>query len=209
MSDPDAPVLHLIVGVNGAGKTTFYYRQLKPYLAERFADLPFVNADEIQRARGLTSDPRDAYEAARMAAERRAELLSERRSFVAETVFSHASKVDLIREAQKPGFRVFLYHLHVRTPELAVKRVETRVLQGGHDVPPHKIAQRLPRTLQHVRDAVAIVDRCYVYDNSLLGGRRSLVMSIRKGQRPVTYGPLPAWAMELYEDQLRDTGRKD
>jgi predicted ABC-type ATPase len=154
VSDPDTPVLHLIVGVNGAGKTTFYYRQLRPYLAEKFTELPFVNADEIQRARGLTSDPRDAYEAARMAA-------------------------------------------------------ETRVLQGGHDVPPHKIAERFPRTLQHVREAVAIVDRCYVYDNSLLGGRRSLVMSIRKGQRPFTRGPLPAWVTELYEDQLRDTGRKD
>lgn len=36
-----------------------------------------------------TSDPRDAYKAARLAAKRRVELLQERRSFVAETVFSH------------------------------------------------------------------------------------------------------------------------
>ena len=209
MSDPETPVLHLIVGVNGAGKTTFYYRQLKPYLAERFTELPFVNADEIQRARGLTLDPRDAYEAARIAAERRAELLSERKSFVAETVFSHPSKVGLIREAQKLGFRVFLYHLHVRTPELAIKRVETRVLQGGHEVPPHKIAERFPRTLRHVREAVALVDRCYVYDNSRLDGRRSLVMSIRKGQQPITQGSVPAWARELYNDWLRGPARKD
>ena len=151
MSDPDTPVLHLIVGVNGAGKTTFYYRQLRPYLAERFGELPFVNADEIQRTRGLTLDPRDAYQAARFAAERRAELIEKRRSFVAETVFSHPSKIELIKEAHNHGFRVFLYHLHVRTPELAIKRVETRVLLGGHDVPPHKIAERFPRTLKHVR----------------------------------------------------------
>lgn len=209
MSDPDTPVLHLIVGVNGAGKTTFYYRQLQPYLVKRFTELPFVNADEIQRARGLTSDPRDAYEAARIAAERRAELLRERSSFVAETVFSHPSKIDLIREARARGFRVFLYHLHVRTPELAIKRVETRVLQGGHDVPSHKIAERFPRTLKHVREAVALVDRCYVYDNSRLDGRRSLVMSIRKGQRPVTRGVIPAWARKLYEEQLGDLTRKD
>ncbi|MGB5374629.1 MAG: zeta toxin family protein [Polyangiales bacterium] len=209
MSDPDTPVLHLIVGVNGAGKTTFYYRQLKPYLERRFAELPFVNADEIQRTPGLTADPQDAYQAARMAAERRAELLEQRRSFVAETVFSHPSKIDLIREAQARGFRVFLYHLHVRTPELAVKRVETRVLQGGHDVPPHKVAERFPRTLLHVREAVGLVDRCYVYDNSLLGGRQSLVMSIRKGQQPLTYGPLPVWATDLYEHQLRDPRGKD
>ena len=146
---------HLIVGVNGARKTTFYYCQLKPYLERSFAELPFVNANEIQRTRGLTVDPQDAYQAAQMAAKRRAELLEQRRSFVAETVFSHPSKVDLIREAKNLGFRVFLYHLHVRTPELAVKRVEARVLQGGHDVPPHKVAERFPRTLTHVREAVA------------------------------------------------------
>lgn len=208
MSNPDTPVLHLIVGVNGGGKTTFYYRQLKPYLERRFAELPFVNADEIQRTRGLTVDPRDAYQAARMAAERRAELLEQRRSFVAETVFSHPSKIDLIREAQARGFRVFLYHLHVRTPELAVKRVETRVLQGGHDVPPHKVAERFPRTLTHVREAVGLVDRCYVYDNSGVDNRRSLVMSIRKGRLREIHGPIPTWARELYEDQLRDPRRK-
>jgi predicted ABC-type ATPase len=209
VSNTAEPVLHLIVGVNGAGKTTFYYRQLKPYLERGLPELPFVNADEIQRTRGLTSDPRDAYQAARFAAERRAELLQQRRSFVAETVFSHPSKVELIKEAQKRGFRVFLYHLHVRTPELAVKRVESRVLQGGHDVPPHKIAERFPRTLKHVRQAVPLVDRCYVYDNSRLDGRRSLVMRIRKGQPPITHGPVPAWARELYQDWLRDPAQRD
>lgn len=145
----------MIVGVNGAGKTTFYYRQLRPYLERRFAELPFVNADEIQRTRGLTTDPQDACRAARMADERRAELLKQRRSFVAETVFSHPSKLDLIREAQKLGFQVFLYHLHVRTPKLAVMRVETRVLQGGRYVLPNHVAERFPRTLKYVREAVA------------------------------------------------------
>jgi hypothetical protein len=60
-----------------------------------------------------------------------------------------------------------------------------------------------------VREATALVDRCYVYDNSLLGGRRSLVMSIKKGRRPVTHGPVPTWARELYEAQLRDPAPKD
>nr|WP_298414389.1 hypothetical protein [uncultured Halomonas sp.] len=38
------PILHLLVGIiNGAGKTTFYYSQIKPR-----ARVAFVNADEIQ-----------------------------------------------------------------------------------------------------------------------------------------------------------------
>jgi hypothetical protein len=38
-----------------------------------------------------------------------------------------------------------------------------------------------------VREAVATVERCYVYDNALLGGTQSLVMRIRKGQSPVAH----------------------
>ena len=144
-----------------------------------------------------------------MAAKKRAELIEQRTSFVTETVFSHPSKIELIREAQERGFRVFLYHLHVRSPELAVKRVETRVLQGGHEVPLQKIRERFPRTLRHVREAVPLVDRCYVYDNSRLEQRRSLVMSIKKGQRPVIYRPVPEWAAELYVDRLRDPDGED
>ena len=63
MSDDPKPVLHLIVGINGAGKTTFFYRQLKPYLDRRFGGLPFVNADELQRARGEASDPQLSHSA--------------------------------------------------------------------------------------------------------------------------------------------------
>nr|WP_298376099.1 hypothetical protein [uncultured Halomonas sp.] len=40
------PILHLLVGINGAGKTTFYYSQIKPR-----ARVAFVNADEIQKMR--------------------------------------------------------------------------------------------------------------------------------------------------------------
>jgi predicted ABC-type ATPase len=84
-----------MVDVNDAGKIMFSDCQLKAYLEWRFAELPFVNADEIQRTRGLTTDPQDAYQAARMAAKRRAELLKQQGGFVAEIVFSHPSEIGL------------------------------------------------------------------------------------------------------------------
>ena len=63
--------------------------------------------------------------------------------------------------------------------------------------------------MTRVREAAGLVDRCYVYDNSRPDGSRSLVMSIRKGQRPVEHCLIPAWAREIYQDWLRDSTRKD
>ena len=55
------------------------------------------------------TDPEQRSEQARQWADaRRAALLQAGQSFVSETVFSHASKLALIQEAQRAGFFVLL-----------------------------------------------------------------------------------------------------
>ncbi len=154
------PVLHLVAGPNGAGKTTFYERVLGP--ATR---LPFVNADQIARERWPADPARHAYDAAKLAAARRHELILERHSFVAETVFSHASKIDLIREAKSAGYLVYL-HVILIPEDLAVARVELRRELGGHDVPEEKIRSRFRRLWGLVRQALGLVDGAELLDNS-------------------------------------------
>jgi predicted ABC-type ATPase len=61
--------------------------------------------------------------------ERRAESFQRRqRTSFEKRFFIRRSKIDRIREAQEHGFRVFLHYLDVRTPELAIRRVEMRIL---------------------------------------------------------------------------------
>ena len=154
------PVLHVIVGPNGAGKTTFYERTLGP--ATR---LPFVNADLIARQRWPDDPAAHAYEAAELAAARRRTFVEERRSFATETVFSHPSKLELLREAREAGFRVYL-HVILVPEELAVRRVGVRVETGGHDVPVEKIRGRFSRLWQLVRLAIPVAHEAEVLDNS-------------------------------------------
>lgn len=186
-----SPVLHLIVGINGAGKTTFYYEWLKPYLEARNIAAPFVNADEIQRDEGLGDEPESSYEAARLAAARRNSLIDARHTFATETVFSHPSKLELIDRAKEAGFRVFLYVLYLADPDLAVQRVRTRTAEGGHAVPEHKILARYARSLSNATEAATRVDRVLVYDTSTNDGRARLVISWRRGEDVVAYGPIP------------------
>src|SRR6516225_7729902 len=157
--------LDLVVGPNGAGKSTFVELTLAPLLPGSV----FVNADEIARQRWPDDPASHAYDAARVAADTRAKLIELGRSFIAETVFSHPSKLDLIRIARGGGFTVVLHVLLV-PEDLAVERVKHRVRAGGHDVPETKIRERYQRLWALVADAIALSDSASVYDNSRLRG---------------------------------------
>lgn len=151
----------MVVGPNGSGKTTF----VNEFLALELPGYAYVNADEIAKARWPGDSDTHAYEAARVAAETRAYLIAGGRSFIAETVFSHPSKLDLLRSAQEAGYQLVL-HVMLVPEELAVRRVEYRVRAGGHDVPEHKIRERYQRLWLLVAQAVSLADRAVLYDNS-------------------------------------------
>ena len=160
--------LDLVVGSNGAGKTTFARKIVLPSLPP---GTPFVNVDEIAAQRWPEDPEGRSYEAAQIAARTRTSLIDTSRPFVAETVFSHPSKLDLIHHAHRHGYVVALHVLLV-TEELAVRRVEYRVAAGGHTVPEDKIRQRYRRLWPLVVQAMEASDTANVYDNSRHGGPR-------------------------------------
>lgn len=127
--------------------------------------LEFVNADLIAAQRWPDDAAARSYDAAVVAAARRSELIEARSSFITETVFSHASKLDLIHAAVDTGYLVTLHVVMV--PEaLAVARVANRVDVGGHAVPENKVRERYARLWPLVASAIGVVDAATVYDNS-------------------------------------------
>lgn len=86
--------------------------------------------------------------------------------FTFETVMSHPSKLDFIKSAKEQGFRIYLYFVALNDPEMNKGRVETRVLQGGHDVPADKIVERYERTMNLLLDVIRLSDRAFLFDNS-------------------------------------------
>lgn len=179
--------LDLVVGSNGAGKSTFIELTLAPLLPGS----PVVNADEIAKHRWPDSPLEHAYDAARIAAETRAKLIELGESFIAETVFSHPSKLDLIAAAQATGYTVVL-HVVLVPEELAVQRVRHRVRAGGHQVPEDKIRQRYQRLWDLVAIAAAHADTTTCYDNSARRGPR-IVARLHAGFALGT-PTWPAWA---------------
>ncbi|WP_298551929.1 hypothetical protein [uncultured Parabacteroides sp.] len=96
----------------------------------------------------------------------RQSLLCSCDKFTFETVMSHPSKLDFIKSAKEQGFRIYLYFVALNDPEMNKGRVETRVLQGGHDVPADKIVERYERTMNLLLDVIRLSDRAFLFDNS-------------------------------------------
>lgn len=178
--------LDLVVGPNGAGKSTFVEFSLAPLLPGSV----FVNADEIAHEQWPDDPASHAYDAAQIAADIRVELIRLGTSFIAETVFSHPSKLDLIAAAHDAAYVVVL-HVLLIPEDLAVERVKHRVAAGGHDVPETKIRGRHRRLWAIVADAIALCDTATVYDNSRLAGPR--IVAQLSGGEMVGAPAWPAW----------------
>jgi predicted ABC-type ATPase len=178
--------LDLVIGSNGAGKSTF----VELTLARLLPGSVFVNADEIARQRWPDTAEEHSYEAARIAADTRARLIELRRSFIAETVFSHPSKLELIDDARAAGYTVVL-HVLLIPEDLAVERVRYRVAAGGHQVPADKIRQRYRRLWPLAAAAIVRCDSATVYDNSASKGPR-IVAQFAAGYL-VGAAAWPAW----------------
>jgi predicted ABC-type ATPase len=185
---PDGPLLLVLAGSNGSGKTTFYEQWLSGLR------LPFVNADAIGRQFGLTAASQ-AYDAARLADQQRRELLALGVSFCMETVFSDAAnqKLDFLREAQSAGYTVVLIFIGLDSVELSSARVAERVAAGGHDVPDEKLKARFERTLRNLRAGLRFVDLAILLDNNSAEAPFRHVATWESGRRTFAVSPPPAW----------------
>lgn len=193
-----SPDLFLLAGPNGAGKSTFHEQVLVA------TGLDFINADRIAAQRWPGQEVERAYEAAAEAAALRDRYITNRRSFITETVFSHPSKVELVAEAVEAGYRVHLRVLIVPV-DLSVARVSQRVLEGGHDVPEDKIRQRHERLWQHVVGAINLAYDTRVYDSSGQTGQDFVEVARYRYGTLLGKASWPDWV----PDELTSTGQAD
>jgi predicted ABC-type ATPase len=125
-------------------------------------------------------------------------------SFIAETVFSHPSKLELLDTAQSRGYTVVV-HTVLIPEELAVARVRHRVAAGGHSVPEAKIRERYHRLWALVAAAAARADSATFYDNSGIRGPR--IVAQMAGGFVVGSPAWPQWTPEALTKRWPATPR--
>jgi predicted ABC-type ATPase len=178
------PIIVAIAGPNGAGKSTFFEAHVAP------AGLRFLNADDLARDLSL-----DAATAAELANRLRKELVEQSESFVFETVLSDpiGDKVDFLSKAAAHGYSVVMVFIGVDDAAISEQRVAMRVAQGGHGVPPEKLASRFPRTMKNLARAIRKLPRVLVFDNSDLAEPFRKVAEFERGKAILLNEPLPRW----------------
>ena len=108
-----------------------------------------------------------AIQAGRLMLAKIDELIENSQDFAFETTLATRSYKNFILKARNKGYKVTLLFFWLQSSDLAVQRVETRVNEGGHNIPVETIRRRYDNGLKNFFMIFKqIVDEWLFIDNS-------------------------------------------
>ena len=126
-----------------------------------------MNADEIAKGLSPFTPENATIQAGRLMLEKINILIKSDKDFAFETTLATKSYKKLVARAKENDYKVTLLFFWLRTPELALKRVEIRVKEGGHNIPTDVILRRYNNGLNNFFNIFkSIVDEWMFIDNS-------------------------------------------
>lgn len=123
-------------------------------------------------------------------------------------VFSAKDKIDFIVRAKAAGFFIRLFFIATSSPAINASRIANRVMEGGHEVSISKIISRYQKSIINCSLIAPIVDRLYVYDNSVDNAMAALQYRLSNGVLVKQYvDEIVEWAERILKQtgQIRDS----
>jgi len=193
----EKPKLIIVAGPNGSGKTSVTNKILKH---EWMENCEYINPDNMARdIYGDWNSPDAIMKAACDASNAREKCIKDGRSLIIETVLSAPDKISFIQEAKQKGYFIRLFFIGTETPQINAARIAYRVMRGGHDVPIQKIISRYYKSIANCSLLVPVVDRLYVYDNSVENVFPQLLFRASDGKLIKQYAPINDWANIIFK----------
>ena len=168
----DKPILIMLCGAPGAGKTTFYESKLK----DAFPTILRASASPLEQAE--------------IERERR-RLQKEGQSFVSQYVIPD---LDVVRDARSSGFNVKVIYIGTEDPNLNIGRILVRVSQGGALAPLARVASDFEKGLKRLQQLSKQVDDLMIFDNTQNGRGVRLVAHFQNGELAKVARGVPKWA---------------
>ena len=99
------PVLIIVAGPNGSGKTTITSKILRH---EWLENAVYINPDNVAQEKfGNWNSPEAVLKAAQFCDEWREHCLKERQNIIFESVFSSEQKINFVQKAKQQGFHSY------------------------------------------------------------------------------------------------------
>ncbi len=191
------PILIIIAGPNGSGKTSITSKILKHEWVEA---CEYINPDNIaNEVFGDWNSQESVLKAAQLASELREQYINEGRSLIFETVLSANDKVNFIMRAKEKGYFIRLFFVSTDSPSINASRIAKRVMEGGHDVPITKIISRYSKSISNCSIVSSFVDRTYIYDNSVELEQPQLLFRVIDGEITKEYSRINSWVKSILE----------
>ena len=170
----EKPILYMIAGANGSGKSTYVKNLLQ---TPGYQKLPYVCPDteveliceekNLHRYDMTDEQLRKIYlQAMELCQQKRFFCIQHKQSFILETVLSTENKIQELITAKKEGYHIVGIYVGTNSPDINISRVKKRVQQGGHSVPISKIQDRYYKSMENLKHLFAICHELYIYDNT-------------------------------------------
>lgn len=205
------PVILVLAGVNGAGKSSIGGARL------RKAGLDWYNPDSYARAlvRELGCSQGEANGAAwNFGRDRLEAAIKQGKNFAFETTLG-ASTIPAMLKAASATHDVKLWFCGLNSVELHLDRVAQRVARGGHDIAEAKIRERWENSRLNLVELIPFVATLHLYDNSAsaLPGEQipppKLLLHIQEGKLvfpgkndAAALSAIPDWAKPIIQAAL-------
>ena len=158
-----APRCIIIAGPNGAGKTTFAQEFLPKYAKV----IHFVNADLIAGGLSPLRPQSAAIASGRLFLKELDRLADRRADFAFESTLSGLGYISRLKRWKGAGYRIEIIYLTLPSSRIALRRIASRVQQGGHGIPRTDVVRRFRRSWENFKTIYqAIADVWMIYDNS-------------------------------------------
>jgi predicted ABC-type ATPase len=182
-------------------------------IRDSFTRQVFSRSFQIQDQKLLLRSEKFAEHLAQVIADfLRKHLLMHKKKFSFETVFSHESKLEIMRKAKESGYKVYLYFIATEDPQINKYRVQLRVKKGGHNVPAHLIESRYYRSLNLMFDAAQYTHQAFFFDNSDEGKDFKMVAHFKvkknggKEWDNIDSKEVPGWFIKYYSNKVARKG---
>ncbi|MDE3185670.1 MAG: zeta toxin family protein [Bacteroidota bacterium] len=198
-------------GISTTNKEFFSSTVATGLINEKFTEEAFKSSYQLKASTIKLLKPGANERLAQIIADfLRKKLLEKKERFSFETVFSHPSKLEIMKEAKEKGYKVYLYFVSTESPEINKLRVRSRKDQGGHDVPTDLIESRYYRSLDLLYEACQVAYQVYFFDNSIEGEESDMFahFKMEKGKKhwdEINLENVPAWFRKYYSDKIKRT----